>query len=127
VSAKLKKTLLCQQPTEKRKIIPLWIDALCINQNDIQERNNQVQQMRQIYQASHRVIIHLDIEIDPNHPAFRRLDLLNHKGVDVSFLGRDANFWQPLIPIFQHPYWGRVWIQQEASQNPFVQLNALEL
>ena len=37
----------------------LWIDALCINQLDIDERNQQVQIMGQIYQTAERVLIWL--------------------------------------------------------------------
>ena len=32
--------------------IGLWIDALCINQNDIEERNRQVKRMRSIYEQA---------------------------------------------------------------------------
>jgi hypothetical protein len=35
----------------------LWIDAICINQHNIQERNKQVAQMRSIYQSARRVCI----------------------------------------------------------------------
>lgn len=34
----------------------LWIDALCINQKDLQEKSEQVQQMRDIYHRASRVI-----------------------------------------------------------------------
>lgn len=42
---------------EKDRI--LWIDALCINQNDDKERGEQVQQMGYIYSKAERVIIWL--------------------------------------------------------------------
>jgi len=42
---------------EKDRI--LWIDALCINQNDDKERGEQVQQMGSIYSKAERVIIWL--------------------------------------------------------------------
>jgi hypothetical protein len=32
--------------------IPIWIDAICISQDDIGERNNQILRMRQIYAPS---------------------------------------------------------------------------
>lgn len=35
----------------------LWIDALCINQSDIEERNQQVKQMGLIYQTASRTIV----------------------------------------------------------------------
>jgi hypothetical protein len=37
----------------------LWIDAVCINQGDNEEKSNQVPQMREIYQRAHSVIIWL--------------------------------------------------------------------
>ena len=37
----------------------LWIDALCINQQDIEERTQQVAIMGQIYQLNHKVLIWL--------------------------------------------------------------------
>jgi hypothetical protein len=42
---------------EKDRI--LWIDALCIDQNDDKERGEQVQQMGSIYSKAERVIIWL--------------------------------------------------------------------
>jgi hypothetical protein len=33
-----------------------WYDALCINQNDVKERNHQVQQMADIYRRASRVM-----------------------------------------------------------------------
>jgi hypothetical protein len=45
----------------------LWIDAICINQNDMHERNEQVRQMGQIYSQASRVLIWLgppDAEIE---------------------------------------------------------------
>jgi glycyl-tRNA synthetase beta subunit len=37
--------------------IRLWVDAVCINQNDIQERNHQVGLMGDIYRNAAHVII----------------------------------------------------------------------
>ncbi|KAF4785924.1 heterokaryon incompatibility [Colletotrichum scovillei] len=39
--------------------IRLWADALCINQNDIAERNHQVHQMRNIYSSAMETVIYL--------------------------------------------------------------------
>ncbi|KAI1281147.1 heterokaryon incompatibility protein-domain-containing protein [Xylaria sp. FL0933] len=42
--------------------IPVWIDAICINQNDLSERAQQVKMMRQIYQTASTVKIWLGKE-----------------------------------------------------------------
>ena len=39
----------------------LWVDALCINQLDVQERNHQVAQMGEIYRQATRVVAWLGI------------------------------------------------------------------
>ena len=54
----------------------LWIDAICINQAELSERNHQVALMRNIYTYAKRVIVWLGIEpvdksITPHHPAGR--------------------------------------------------------
>ena len=42
-----------------------WIDAICINQADIEEKNDQVPMMRDIYMIAKRVVAWLG-DITPN-------------------------------------------------------------
>ncbi|KAF8860423.1 hypothetical protein BDZ45DRAFT_567751, partial [Acephala macrosclerotiorum] len=44
------------------RIRTLWIDALCIDQNNILEKNHQVMKMSQIYSAATYVIVWLGVE-----------------------------------------------------------------
>ena len=46
----------------------LWVDAICINQGDIEERNEQVSMMRDIYSSSQRVLIWLGTVDEPRRP-----------------------------------------------------------
>jgi len=48
-----------RQPNSARLI---WADAICINQDDIEERNQQVQLMRGIYSRASRVVVWLGLE-----------------------------------------------------------------
>ncbi|OTA98773.1 hypothetical protein M426DRAFT_69170, partial [Hypoxylon sp. CI-4A] len=48
-----------------------WIDALCINQSDIQERNSQVAQMRQIYNQAQHIVIWLGPAADDSDLAMK--------------------------------------------------------
>ncbi|TLD09692.1 hypothetical protein PspLS_11381 [Pyricularia sp. CBS 133598] len=61
---------LCD-PTEKhwhedggRATLLLWVDAVCINQNDIAERSAQVLRMKKIYSSAEEVIVWLGIEAE---------------------------------------------------------------
>lgn len=45
----------------------IWVDAICINQDDIEERNHQVQAMASIYAKASRVIVWLEEGMD-SHP-----------------------------------------------------------
>jgi hypothetical protein len=47
----------------------LWIDAVCINQNDIWERNHQVGFMSFIYRQAYHVIAWLGPETETSHEA----------------------------------------------------------
>ena len=51
-----------------------WIDAVCINQDDLEERNQQIQRMREIYKSAVTVVIWLgrDHEIEDEKHWFRR-------------------------------------------------------
>lgn len=51
----------------------LWIDAVCINQDDIEERAAQVAIMRLIYTQADRVIIWLGVDDDLTPTAIGRL------------------------------------------------------
>jgi hypothetical protein len=51
----------------------LWIDALCINQQDFQERANQVSMMREIYSKARQVVVYLGPPDDDTEAA---MDLL---------------------------------------------------
>jgi hypothetical protein len=83
----------------------LWIDALCINQSDVGERNHQVAQMKNIYQGAALVIAWLGEATDDDVLAFRALR------DDRQSL--DQWPWEAWYQLFRKPYWKRVWIIQE--------------
>lgn len=91
----------------------LWVDAICINQSDISERNRQVQQMPDIYLRAHRVIVWLGLETESSRAAF---DFLRSTYA-FSPLNRKETMedpgWHALGQLCQREYWRRVWIVQE--------------
>ena len=104
----------------------LWIDALCINQDDLRERNHQVRQMRFIYQFASRVIVWLG-------PADSKADKKNVDHI-FRFASDETLHWTlpspegafgphdqyigagPLLFVFfNKPWWKRIWTVQEAA------------
>lgn len=45
--------------TERPRRLPIWIDAVCINQSDVSERNMQVAMMARIYSSAQLVVVWL--------------------------------------------------------------------
>ncbi|PMD45785.1 heterokaryon incompatibility, partial [Hyaloscypha variabilis F] len=95
-------------------LLVIWIDAICINQRNIEERNAQVQLMRRIYQQAIYVRIWLDMDISVDDPAIIKLQTLTAESA-IEDLGSKPFFWAPVNKILENPYWKRVWIQQEIT------------
>ena len=98
----------------------IWIDAICINQNDISERNQQVQIMPDIYSNADSVLIWLGEPSENSGVAMHILEDCSDRFVDHEIFKckrhspkADAALWQPVTDLFQRPYWSRGWIVQE--------------
>jgi hypothetical protein len=77
----------------------IWVDAICIDQTNITEREHQVQQMGRIYSCAQEVISWLGIN-------WKIAAML------ITYPGRDNTLYQ-LHAYRDSPYWGRAWITQE--------------
>lgn len=90
----------------------LWVDALCINQEDNFERGNQVQLMREIYDTAKMVIIWLGGE-----SLSRSLERARQQqGRNLDPIHIDA--------IFRRPWFRRIWVVQEAAFAKEIQVMA---
>jgi hypothetical protein len=87
----------------------LWIDALCIDQSQLQERNNQVSMMGDIYSRAERVVVWLGTvskEVKITMKALRK------KGLRFD---RESSsvYTQGVYELYELAYWSRAWIVQE--------------
>jgi hypothetical protein len=96
----------------------VWIEALCIDLSNEEERNQQVGRMGTIYAKAAEVLVWLGCESDFGHgarisAAMEALELMNddRSGQDPSQV-LDRNL-EGLLALFQLPYWQRLWIVQE--------------
>jgi Heterokaryon incompatibility protein (HET) len=103
----------------KRQVTILWIDTLCINQEDTEERNRQVQQMKDIYQRASLVVIWLGESNDSSTLAFNALHgMLEHLDwqdrVPSDIFRRENSMeWRAISDLLYRPWFRRTWIIQE--------------
>ena len=111
--------------------VPLWIDAICINQKNVPERNSQVQLMRQIYEGGSYTIIWLGpaqegsklalykIEEVANARRERFFPLLEKDRMAgliaiIDSVGTDPQCWLAIRQVLSCCWWSRAWVFQEA-------------
>ncbi|KAF4996562.1 hypothetical protein FGRMN_4446 [Fusarium graminum] len=113
----------------------LWIDAICINQDDILERNEQVKRMTNIYTFAHQVVAWLGEESDDSKHAIATLQHVSQQ-LEATKAGRviaapgateprlwrndhaaqfDERTWQSLMKFVQREWFYRLWIWQEIN------------
>ncbi|KAH7319034.1 heterokaryon incompatibility protein-domain-containing protein [Rhexocercosporidium sp. MPI-PUGE-AT-0058] len=84
----------------------LWIDAICINQANVPEKNQQIRMMPFTYSKASQVLIWLD-----THPGADPTSLSQIFASGASQLDASAN--RSLVNLCRNAYWRRVWIIQE--------------
>lgn len=84
----------------------LWVDAVCIDQSNIRERNHQVKNMIAIFRSALRVVVFLG----EGSPTLNRLMeyITNHTA------GPLPRVWD-FVSLFQSRWFHRVWVLQEVA------------
>ncbi|KAJ3527913.1 hypothetical protein NM208_g10467 [Fusarium decemcellulare] len=111
----------------------LWIDAICINQNDNDERRIQVGRMASIYRLCYRVVVWLGPEEDNSNLALQALNkiglqielftdwsrTLSPDGTEKSWflpetvIPYDEETWSAIGRLLERPWFRRLWVVQE--------------
>jgi hypothetical protein len=85
----------------------IWVDSICIDQDNVGERSHQVQMMSIIYQTAQRVLVYLGDDDTPN------ADILSTRL--RSALGEWDEQWRGMDKNLKRPYFFRAWIIQEIA------------
>ncbi|CZR67422.1 uncharacterized protein PAC_17321 [Phialocephala subalpina] len=109
----------------------LWVDALCINQEDLQERAQQVRKMRDIFWSSQHVLAWTGEPDEDSGQVLEFLQLLSEPSVFMASFklaekpgpmglwganfNSDWNKFKLLFKFLNRPYWSRVWVVQELA------------
>jgi hypothetical protein len=110
----------------------LWIDQICINQDDDDEKSIQVKSMSDIYRNAETVLVWLSVPAGSLHQGYNSSgeawipwasssisDTSRGLSLGIGSLGRDFDdetwhsAWTGVLAIVRNPWWERAWIYQE--------------
>ena len=117
-----------------RDVESLWVDALCINQKDQDERGHQILRMKNIYSRASETVAWLGPDKDGYaETAFACMRLLETRKPEAEFAEvvgsikkrarTETNRPAQLVAVRQMirlPYWKRTWVIQELALSVFV-------
>jgi len=119
----------------------IWVDAICIDQRNPEEKSYQVSLMTEIYSAAYAVISWLGPVSDDSHLAVDAVSAI-HSAKPENWTPRDFNnrtahhdwlkmvphlwensdgpndynqYWKAIRKLLERPYWYRCWIIQEVT------------
>lgn len=95
--------------------VMVWADALCIDQGNLEERNQQVQIMTKIYRNAQFVAIWLGPQQNGDKTArdFLKHLLTNQKGPLEVLRDAPKEALLSVASLFSRPFWSRLWVMQE--------------
>ncbi|KAI0842610.1 HET-domain-containing protein [Hypoxylon sp. FL0890] len=109
----------------------LWIDAICINQDDLAERSEQVSIMADIYRSAKCVIVWLGTADEFTQPAWeliKRCNQLSRETLSGAIIPGTSSskdtadllgdricpqYWRPVALFFGRTWFTRAWVVQE--------------
>jgi hypothetical protein len=110
------------------EVLPMWIDAICINQTDDEEKIVQIRSMNQIYRRASRMWIWLGIAEyqdyipealstllwlhDPNKDS---RNLAQVRGASSETFYFDPSVRKAMIHLIVNPWYRRLWVTQELA------------
>jgi hypothetical protein len=93
----------------------LWVDAICIDQSNTNERSAQVRIMQRMYRGASQVIVYLGDSTDGTD---RAIEILEHESQGLSPLITDdisKKDIQCVQELVARPWFHRVWVLQEIA------------
>lgn len=104
------------------KVLPeqglLWVDALCINQDDLSERASEVQRMQSIYVSAVDSIVYLGSGDPATEAGIEFINIAGrawnnptnlHKAINQYLWATPYNIWDQVTGLITLQYWWRQW------------------
>ncbi|KAH6878522.1 heterokaryon incompatibility protein-domain-containing protein [Alternaria rosae] len=122
-----------------RKCRKVWIDAVCINQEDLLERGHQVRMMKEVYDGASGVIIMLNDVVPECRLLLDELaevdEIIDTMGAVYDRVSPSEAIVRQLETLLEDPWFERTWVLQEIHEklnvcimygSAVIQLDALE-
>jgi hypothetical protein len=95
----------------------LWVDAICIRQEDEEEKEKQIQSMAKIYGQANRVVVWLGEAADDSDLALEEIRIRaagDNKSKNSLDSGRTQ---QAVLALLQRPWFRRIWVWEQILDN----------
>lgn len=114
--------------------VMLWVDQICINQKDLEEKTQQVLLMGTIYERAWNTLVWLGEEADGSDDAINTVIRVGDLRVsderapnlnefdDLNLPAPGSRGWLYLSKLLSRPWFYRVWVIQEVVLSKYVQL-----
>ena len=93
-----------QQLSNQRRCHYIWIDVICIDQPNLEERNNEVTFMDQTFGKAEMVAVWLGRWADRQQDGLTKISSMEATHLQWTFQA---------TTLLNHPYWSRMWIVRE--------------
>lgn len=86
----------------------MWIDAVCINQDNEREKEQQIQFMARIYAQANRVVVWLGETQEDSDQALQAIRIAG--GTNLKISSTDETIQQAIVALLQRPWFRRIWV-----------------
>lgn len=106
----------------------IWVDAICINQNDDVEKSSQVKRMSRIYSWAWMVYVWLGVSDERSSMAWnlmkQTLNVASTPGAMAKIImdRSSKEHFGALHDLFHRDYWSRIWVVQEVASGNVVRV-----
>jgi hypothetical protein len=89
----------------------IWVDAVCIDQEKEQEKEQQIQFMAKIYAQANRVVVWLGEAADNSDRALEEIRVAG--GKEFTNSSNNEMIQQAIIALLNRPWFRRIWVSEQ--------------